>query len=126
MKRLHGVALSVPSTIAFFLGGDGLGALLLHPPKSEQSFINGVPLVWGVGTSWYGEVMAGAIWNRTFINECKSNRRNFCQSEFDPGHIYKIYPDGGRCDIALYVDDGFATYTRNCSTTKADYDSLTA
>ena len=98
----------------------------VRPPKSEQNFLNGVPLVWGVGTSWYGEVMAGAIWNRTFIKECKSKRRNFCQSEYDPCHIYKIYPDGGRCDIALYVDDGFATYTPNCSAAKADYDSLMA
>ena len=96
--------------------------IFVRPPKHLRTSVDGVPVVWKVCTSWYGEVCAGAIWHRTFIDEGKS--RGYRQSEYDPCHMYKVYPDGSRCDICLYVDDGFVTMSRNSEQAKADFNAL--
>ena len=98
--------------------------IYVRPLKNERSFLKGIPLVYKAGTSWYGEVKAGAIWNRTFINESTSSERGFKQSEYDPCHLYKVYKNGSLTDICLYVDDLFCTLSADCEDAQRDFDDL--
>ena len=34
--------------------------------------------------------------------------QNFTQSDADPCYYYKVYEDGSRIDICMYVDDGWS------------------
>ena len=45
--------------------------------------------------------------------------QHFRCSDHDPCFFYKIYPDGTRIDISLYVDDGWVTHNAGAAA-KAD------
>ena len=77
-----------------------------RPPPGYRSFDRrGVPVVWRLTSPLYGEADAGRLWNQTFHKQMIVQK--FTQSEADPCYYYKIYEDGTRLDICMYVDDGW-------------------
>jgi hypothetical protein len=63
--------------------------------------------VWRLTRPLYGEADAGRLWNKT-LHKQLVKVQNFLQSDHDPCYYYKIYPDGTRLDIVVYVDDGWS------------------
>eukprot|EP00965_Chrysotila_dentata_P068581 2266682-Pleurochrysis_carterae.AAC.1 len=83
----------------------------VRPPPGEQSYdTRGVPIVWLLLKPLYGEVDAGRIWHRTAKKQLVEEQK-FSQSEHDPCLFFKVYPDGSRADLVLYVDDCWFTNT---------------
>ena len=83
-----------------------------RPPPGERRFIfrDGlrVAVVWRLNVPLYGEVDAGYVWNRTATHQLVSVQ-GFQQSQYDPGYFWKIFADGTRMDLLLYVDDAYVT-----------------
>ena len=77
-----------------------------RPPLGYRHTIRGVPLVWRLKIPLYGEADAGRIWNRTLVKQLR-DVQSFKQSEYDPCYFRKVFPDGKRIDILMYVDDGY-------------------
>ena len=76
-----------------------------RPPLGYRHKIRGVPVVWRLKIPLYGEADAGRIWNRTLVKQLRA--QGFKQSEFDPCYFRKLFPNGKRVDILMYVDDGY-------------------
>ena len=58
----------------------------------------------------YGRTVAPRVFHQTLVDFVLSkDGMNMTQSSYDPCFFYKIYPDGTRLDIGIYVDDGWAT-----------------
>ena len=89
------------------------------PGTMSRSFVRGVPVVWRLKVPLYGEADAGRISNRTLTKQLVE-AQHFVQSAWDPCYFRKIFDDGSRMDIAMYVDDGFAVDT---NTPRADSNS---
>ena len=83
----------------------------------------GVPLVWRMNVPLYGQEDAGLIWYRTVV-EHLVGKQGFTQSEADPCFFYKVYSDGTRFDMVLYVDDGFVYYDHGNKAAEAELDEL--
>ena len=75
------------------------------PPGYRSHDRRGVPIVWRLSAPLYGEADAGRLWNRTFHKQMIV--QNFKQSDADPCYYFKVYEDGSRVDICMYVDDGW-------------------
>ena len=80
-------------------------AVFARPPKDWRHTVRGSPLVWKLKIPLYGEADAGRIWNRTLVRQLRAQR--FVQSQFDPCYFRKVFADGKRVDILMYVDDGY-------------------
>ena len=76
-----------------------------------------MPIVWHLSAPLYGEADAGRLWNRTFHKQMVAQK--FTQSDADPCYYFKVYSDGSRVDICMYVDDG---WVETDSTTFVDAD----
>ena len=87
------------------------------PPGYRSHDRRGVPIVWRLSAPLYGEADAGRLWNRTFHKQMIVQK--FKQSDADPCYYYKVYDDGSRVDICMYVDDG---WVETDSTTFVDAD----
>ena len=94
---------------AAYLQGEYDGEVVVaRPPAGFRTFDRrGVPIVWILTGPLYGEADAGRIWNRTFLR-FMIEELNMTQSDADPCIFSKIYPSGGRIDVGVYVDDGYA------------------
>ena len=90
----------------------------VRPPPGQRTYINGVAQIWRLKKPLYGQADAGRIWFHT-AREQLVKVQNFCPSDHDPCFFYKIYDDGSRIDISLYVDDGWVTHNAG-SKAKAD------
>ena len=55
----------------------------------------------------YGREDSALLWYHTVVKQTK--KQSIIRSEYDPCYFYKIYPDGTRLDMTLYVDDAFVT-----------------
>ena len=75
------------------------------PPGYRSHDRRKVPIVWRLSAPLYGEADAGRLWNRTFHKQMIVQK--FTQSDADPCYYYKVYSDGSRVDICMYVDDGW-------------------
>ena len=81
----------------------------IRPPQGFRQFDRrGVPIVWKQVGNCYGDVSAPRIWHQT-IHPVLVDTCNMCQSDADPCFYYKVYPDGSRLEIFLYVDDAWCT-----------------
>ena len=95
-----------------------------RPPPGYRTFNeHGVPIVWRMLVPLYGQEDAGLIWYRTFVEQLVAEQK-FKQSEADPCFFYKEYEGGARCEIVLYVDDGFAFASEGCAEIEAELDAL--
>ena len=75
-----------------------------RPPPGYRTFNeHGVPIVWRMLVPLYGQEDAGLIWYRTFVEQLVAEQK-FKQSEADPCFFYKVYGDGTRFDMVLYID----------------------
>ena len=80
--------------------------LYVRPPPGYRKFDRrGVPIVWRITGNIYGTKNAPRVWYETLLPQLIGSKLNFTQSEVDPCYLYKIYPDGTRIDITVYVDD---------------------
>jgi hypothetical protein len=78
----------------------------LRPPPGYRSFDRrGVPIVWKLKGNLYGESSAPRVWHETALAYCLSDELAFKQSDADPCYLYKVYPNGTRLDLGLFVDD---------------------
>ena len=94
---------------AAYLQGDyppGMRVIARPPPGYRRFDRRGVAIVWVLAKPLYGEADAGRIWNATFRKQIML-KQGFKQSDFDPCYFYKVYEDGSRIDLCLYVDDGW-------------------
>ena len=66
----------------------------------------GVPIVWRLDRPLYGSSDAARIWYKTLDHQLVMNQQ-FTRSEYDPCYYYKVFKDGTRIDMALYVDDSW-------------------
>ena len=80
----------------------------VRPPPGRRTRINGVNVVWRLKAPLYGQADAGRIWFFT-AREQLVKIQGFKASDYDPCFFYKIYDDGSRIDISLYVDDAWVT-----------------
>ena len=95
-----------------------------RPPPGYRTFNeHGVPIVWRMLVPLYGQEDAGLIWYRTFVEQLVAEQK-FKQSEADPCFFYKEYEGGARCEIVLYVDDGFVFASEGCAEIEAELDAL--
>ncbi|KAL1529178.1 hypothetical protein AB1Y20_000137 [Prymnesium parvum] len=76
------------------------------PPLTDE---RGVPLVWRLHRPLYGSADAARIWYQTIDKQLQS--QGFFRSEYDPCYYYKVYSDGARIDMSVYVDDCWITDT---------------
>ena len=74
-------------------------------PKDDR----GVPLVWRLKRPLYGEADAARIWYFTLHKQLLAQK--FIRSEYDPCLYRKVYPDGARIDLSIYVDDSWMVDT---------------
>ena len=91
------------------------------PGTMSRTFVRGVPVVWRLKVPLYGEADAGRIWNRTLTKQLVDVQK-FVQSAWDPCYFRKVFSNGSRMDLAMYVDDGFAVDT---DTPRADEELAT-
>ena len=95
---------------AAFLHGESSGdgrTRYVRPPDGQRSFDRrGVAIVWKLVGNCYGRGAAPRIWHKT-AHSFLTDEMGMTQSEYDPCYYYKVYPDGSRLDLALYVDDGW-------------------
>jgi len=76
------------------------------PPPTDD---RGVPLVWKLRRPLYGSADAARIWYQTLDEQLVS--QGFTRSEYDPCYYYKVYDDGARTDMSIYVDDSWVSDT---------------
>jgi hypothetical protein len=81
----------------------------VRPPPGQRTTISGVAQVWRLKKPLYGQADAGRIWFQTAREQLIATQK-FTASDHDPCFFYKIYSDGTRIDISLYVDDGWVTH----------------
>ena len=80
----------------------------VRPPQGFRHYTrSGVPIVWLLVGNCYGTEDAPRVWFDTVLPAMK-NELGFTQSEVDPCLLIKIYPNGTRQEIGLYVDDTWA------------------
>jgi hypothetical protein len=90
-----------------FLRGSSLSGRARHvrPPLGHRGYDRrGVPIVWKMMGNCYGRAVAPRIWNVT-IHTFLMKDLGMQQSEHDPCYYFKVYPNGSRLDLLLYVDD---------------------
>ena len=76
------------------------------PPQGYQKFDRrGVRIVWKLKGNLYGTTTAPRVFNQT-LHAHLEDKLKMVQSANDPCYYYKIYPDGTRLDLVVYVDDG--------------------
>ena len=99
---------------AAFLTGSSLSGRprYVRPPEGYRTYDRrGVPIVWEMMGNCYGRAVAPRIFNQTFhkalVEPEASGGVGMTQSLYDPCFYYKIYADGTRMDICLYVDDAW-------------------
>ena len=98
---------------AAFLQGEPLDDRPRHirPPEGYRTYDRrGVPIVWKLPGNCYGRAVAPRIWHKsidTFLTAEGKDGLGFTRSEADPCYFYKVYPDGSRADLGLYVDDSW-------------------
>ena len=105
-----------------YLQGTPRESEIVHarPPPGYRTFDErGVPIVWRMLVPLYGQEDAGLIWYRTFVEQLVAEQK-FKQSEADPCFFYKEYEGGARCEIVVYVDDGFAFASEGCAEIELD------
>ena len=96
----------------------------VRPPPGYRTFDErGVPIVWRMAVPLYGQEDAGLIWYRT-ITEQLVQVQGFKQSSADPCYFYKIFANGARLDLVLYVDDGWYFSDADCVYAAAEIDAL--
>ena len=79
----------------------------VRPPPGQRTYTpEGIPLVWDMAKSCYGEADAGRTWFLTLVDQL-TNKQHFVQSEYDPCYFFKVLPNGRRIDLGIYVDDGW-------------------
>ena len=69
----------------------------------------GVPIVYESIGNCYGRTTAPRVWYQTmhgFLTDA-DNGVGMSQSEKDPCYYYKVYSDGSRLDLGLFVDDSW-------------------
>ena len=102
------------ATAAFLQGKQPGGkSRYVRPPPGYRKFDRrGVPIVWLLKGNCYGTENAPRVWFDTIVPALlKSTDAGGCgfqQSNVDPCYLYKVYPDGSRLDLGLYVDDMWA------------------
>jgi hypothetical protein len=102
-------------TAAFLQGGnpsDDGRRRVVRPPLGFRTFDRrGVPLVWELKGNCYGRTVAPRGWHKTFHQFCvapeSQGGAGMTQSDADPCYYYKIFSDGSRFDMGVYVDDGW-------------------
>ena len=95
-----------------------------RPPPGWRTFDErGVPIVWRMKVPLYGQEDAGLIWYRTIIEQLVSQQK-FVQSEADPCYLYKVYSNGERIDLILYVDDGYYFFSEGSSQAEREISAL--
>ena len=76
------------------------------PPAGYQKYDRrGVRIVWRLTGNLYGTTTAPRVFNKT-LHAYLEDKVNMTQSAHDPCYYYKIYANGSRLDLYLYVDDG--------------------
>ena len=96
---------------AAFLQGNRTGldrVRHVRPPMGYRRFDRrGVPIVWRQDGNCYGNCDAPRIWYETLLPVLidSKHKLQLKQSDADPCVLYKIYHDGSRLTLGLYVDD---------------------
>ena len=94
--------------------------VFVRPPPGYRTFDErGVPIVWRMAVPLYGQEDAGLIWYRT-ITEQLVQVQGFKQSAADPCFFFKVFANGARFDLVLYVDDGWYFSDTNCEYATAE------
>jgi hypothetical protein len=92
-----------------FLNGNSLSGRprFVRPPEGFRSFDRrGVPIVWKMMGNCYGRAVAPRIWHKTIHSFLvQPEGLGLQQSQADPCYYFKVYADGSRLDLGLYVDD---------------------
>ena len=108
-KAINKIRVRTADAEAAFLQGkqpEQARPLYVRPPPGYRKFDRrGVPIVWRITGNIYGTKNAPRVWYETLLPQLIGSKLNFTQSEVDPCYLYKIYPDGTRIDITVYVDD---------------------
>ena len=95
---------------AAFLHGegsqDGRERHIRPPPGYRRYDRRGIPIVWKLTGNCYGRCAAPRIWYET-IHSFLIQEVNMKQSDQDPCYYYKVYEDGTRLDLSLFVDDSW-------------------
>jgi len=99
---------------AAFLQGKPLDdrARYIRPPQGYRQFDRrGVAIVWKLMGNCYGRGVAPRVWHQTaieFMLQPESEEGlGMQQSDADPCYLFKVYADGSRLDMGLYVDDSW-------------------
>ena len=69
------------------------------PPGYRTKDHRGVPIVWELGTTIYGDIEAARAFHVATIKQAVGVQK-FTQSEYDPCHLYKIFESGERIDFS--------------------------
>ena len=76
----------------------------VRPPQGYRHFDRrDIPIVWKLVGNCYGDETAPRVWFESLLPVLL--KIGFTQSDADPCFLFKIYPDGSRFDLVLYVDD---------------------
>ena len=96
-------------TAAFLNGESPEGRVrYVRPPEGfRTNDRRGVPIVWKLTGNCYGRAAAPRIWYMTLHDYLvdKKHGLGMTQSDHDPCYYFKVYADGSRLDMGLYVDD---------------------
>jgi hypothetical protein len=99
------------ATAAFLQGNQpgGKDRYVRPPPGYRMYDRRGVAIVWLLKGNCYGTENAPRVWYDTVLPVLLDPKKcAFNQSEVDPCYLWKVYPDGSRFDLGLYVDDKWA------------------
>ena len=80
----------------------------VRPPPGKQHKLNGVNMVWKLNKPLYGMADSGRLWYQTAVDQLV-RVQGFTASEYDPCYLWKIFKDGTRIDMSIYVDDAWVT-----------------
>ena len=101
-----------------FLKGQGATdrSRYVRPPAGQRTYDRrGVPIVWKLIGNCYGRAVAPRIWYSTFhtflVTPEASGGLGMAQSDGDPCYYFKVYPDGTRLDMGIFVDDSWVLDT---------------
>ena len=94
----------------------------VRPPLGyRQVDRRGVPIVWKLVGNCYGDETAPRVWFESLLPVLLEIL--FVQSDADPCFLFKVYPDGSRFDMVLYVDDILACDDAGAQA-DADFDAV--
>ena len=108
LHRTHYRSFDVPEAFLRSNGtqDDGRQRHIRPPPGYRRYDRRGVPIVWKLTGNCYGRCAAPRIWYET-IHGFLTGAVDMRQSDQDPCYYYKVYKDGTRLDLSLFVDDSW-------------------